>query len=239
MRRNRWQRPVLFMLAVLAQRSAAGAEGRWEGLAQLPGQGVPVVIDLARSGPGWTGSATLPGRGVALAPLRTLEVGADGRVRASLAPGGGSAPGADVVVTLQRSANGRALDGQWQQGGHSAPLRLSRSGPAQQGQPQPEVPLAAALTGTWRGRYDIGLGPREVTLRITPGSAAMTIVGRRTYELVFDERRQVGGLATLHAREPDITVELPWASAASGQIDASWLQGPFGSPLKLEKEGRP
>jgi len=115
-------------LAALALPLAQAAEGRWEGTARVPGLVVPVVIDLAREGAAWAGTATLPGRGVAGAPLRALEVGADGTVRATLAPGAGGAAGGEASVELRRSADGRSLDGHWRQGGHVAPLALARTG---------------------------------------------------------------------------------------------------------------
>lgn len=230
---------LVLALGLLALPPAQAAEGRWEGVARLPGQAVPVVIDLAREAAAWVGAATLPGRGVAAAALRGLEVGADGSLRATLAPGAGAGPGGEVTVELQRSADGRSLDGLWRQGGHVAPLALRRTGPAQRATSPAASALAPALAGTWRGRYDIGLGPREVTLRITPPGATMTIVGRRTTELSFDEVRQVGALLMLRSTAFDIAIEAPWAAAAQGRLPAVWTQGPFEADLLLRREGAP
>jgi hypothetical protein len=232
-------RSKMLALGALALPLAQAAEGRWEGAAQVPGLVVPVVIDLARDGVEWVGAATLPGRGVAAVPLRALEVGADGSVRATLAPGAGGAPGGEVRVALRRSADGRALDGQWRQGGHGAPLSLRRTGSAQRAAALAADPLAPALAGTWRGQYDIGFGKRDVTLRIAPPGATMTIVGRRTTELTFDDVRQVGGLLMLRSSEMDVTLEAPWSTAAQGLLAATWIQGPFESALPLQREGQP
>jgi hypothetical protein len=219
---------VAFVLAG-ALAGAQAAEGRWEGVARLPGGPAPVVIDLAPQGDGWAGAVTLPGRGVSGTRLRTVERAADGGLRATLPDG--------TTFELRPGGDGCSLEGQLRQGGHSAALALTRSGAAQLGAPAPTAPLAPSLAGTWRGRYDIGFGPREVTLRIAPPArASMTIVGRRTVEVSFDEVRQFGALIMLRAHEADITIEAPWAEAAQGQLVAVWLQGPFESALRLQRE---
>jgi hypothetical protein len=230
---------LLLAAGALALPLAQAAEGRWEGTARLPGLAVPVVIDLARDGTTWVGSATLPGRAVAGAPLRALVVAADGSVRATLAPGAGGAPGGEAQIELQRGAQSGTLDGQWRQGGHSAPLVLRRIGAAQRAIEPAAAALAPALAGTWRASYDIGFGKRDVTLRIVPPRATMTIAGRRTTELSFDEVRQVGGLLMLRSSEFDIAIEAPWATAAQGLMQAVWMQGPFEAALPLRREATP
>jgi hypothetical protein len=217
------------LVLACALASAQAAEGRWEGVARLPGGPAPVVIDLAPQGAGWAGAVTLPGRGVSGTRLRTIERAADGALRATLPEG--------TTFELRLGGDGRSLEGQFRQGGHSAALLLTRSGAAQLGALPPTVALAPSLAGTWRGRYDIGFGLREVTLRIAPpASASMSIVGRRTVEVSFDEVRQVGALVMLRAHEADITIEAPWAEAAQGMLTAVWLQGPFESALRLQRE---
>lgn len=226
-------------LGLLALLPAQAIEGRWEGAARVPGLAVPVVIDLAREGATWVGTVTLPGRNVAAAPLRSLALGGDGRLRATLGGGGESTAGGEVSFELQRSADGRTIAGQWRQGGHDAQLILTRTGIAQRAAVPAGSPLAPALAGIWRGRYDIGFGQREVTLHIEPPGATMTIVGRRTTEVSFDEVRQIGGLLMLRASELDITLEAPWATAARGTLAATWFQGPFEAVMSLRREGTP
>jgi len=164
-----------------------------------------------------------------------VSVSAAGAVKATVRLGAADEAG----IELQRSADGRRLEGRWLQAGHSAPLVLVRSGAAQIEPPRAAVPLAPALAGVWRGRFDIGFGPREVTLRIAPPGAAMTIVGRRTTEVTFDEVLQRGAFLWLRANELDIAIEAPWASAAQGTLAATWLQGPFEAALTLRREAAP
>jgi hypothetical protein len=225
---------ISLRLGVLVALALAGtsraAEGRWEGVVELPRLAVPLVVDLARAGPGWVGSATVVGRGAGAQRLRSLEVGADGRIEGALAAGG-------MGFELRPGADGRRLEGVWRQGGHSAPLVLLRTGAAQVAVVPAGVPLAPALAGVWRGRYDIGFGPRDVTLRIAPPGATATVVGRRTTELTFDEVLQHGAFVRLRASEADIAIEAPWAGAAQGLMAATWQQGPFEATLTLRREG--
>lgn len=229
------RRPLLLAGAALlgpalAQPEAALA-GRWEGEAELPGLNVPVVLDLApRAGGGWVGAATLPGRGPRGVALTALEREGTG-LRARL-PGG-----AGIAFELVLAADGAQLAGRFLQGGHAAPLRLRRTGAPQLDPPPPVTPWPAALNGVWRGRYDIGFGPREVTLRLAAAGSAMTIVGRRRTELAFDEQRVHGAFLLLRAAEFDIAIEAPLPVA--GRLEAQFRQGPFEAPLPLQREAAP
>lgn len=224
------RRGAVLALLGLALPAAQAAEGRWEGVLEGPGLAVPLVLDLARDGVGWTGSAIVVGRGAGAQRLRSVEVGADGRVNAALVAGG-------IAFELRPAADARRLEGVWRQGGHSAPLALVRSGAAQVAAMPLGVPLAPALAGVWRGRYDIGFGARELTLRIVPPGATATIVGRRTTEVTFDEVLQHGAFVRLRSSEFDIAIEAPWAGAAQGLLAATWQQGPFEAPVTLRREG--
>jgi hypothetical protein len=225
---------AVLALAICAAASPGtqAADGRWEGLLHVPGAAAPVVLDLERRGAAWAGSAVLPGRGAPAARLRALTIDAAGVVRATLP----LAQGGELQLELRPSADGRQLQGQGRQGGHRAALQLRRTGPPQVVHQPSGVPLAPALAGVWRGRYDIGFGPREVTLRITPPAATMTIVGRRTTEVSFDEVLQLGSLLRLRSSEFDITIEAPWADAAHDSLSAGWQQGPFEATLVLRRE---
>jgi hypothetical protein len=209
-------------------------EGRWEGVAELPGQSVPVVVDLAPRGGAWVGAATLPGRGVSGAPLTALQVQGP-TLRATIAGPPGMTEDGAIGLVLQMAPDNTVVSGQLQQAGHSAVLTLRRSGAAQLPAAPPASPWPPALDGTWRGHYDIGFGPREVTLRMGAAAAAMTVVGRRTTEVAFDEVRVLGAYLILRAAATDITIEAPAASARSGRLDATLRQGPFASRLPLQR----
>ena len=223
----------LWLLAMACGPAWALAEGRWEGRADVPGQSVPVVLDLLPQGAGWAGWITLPGRGRVAASLGGLQV-RSGQMTAELALGAGAPPELAARLELQTSADG--LSGRWLQAGHAAPLQLRRTGAAQVARPPPVVAWPATLDGTWRGRYDIGFGPREVTLRLRQQTATMTVVGRRTTEVSFDGVRVLGAFLQLRAEAFDMRIEAPAAGAAQGQLAASFWQGPFETTLQLTRE---
>jgi hypothetical protein len=212
---------------------AAPLEGRWEGRAQVPGAPLAVVLDLA----GDSGSVTLPGRGVSGAPLRELRI-AGNAVSASLAAAIASfgAPGPAAAVELVLAADGR-LSGSFRQGGWSAPLALVRTGAAQVTPAPASTSIATALAGTWKGRYELGGVPREVTLTLVdshPAKASMVIVGQRRTELPIDRVAQGPVFLTLESSEFGFVVE---GRVGDGVIEGTLQQGPIELPLRLTREG--
>ncbi len=206
--------------------------GRWEGLAAIPGTPMPVVLDLDAQ----AGSVTLPGRGVSGAPLRQLVIEGS-TLRASLEtaiPTFGAA-GPPPSLALERRADGR-LGGQLLLGGQAAELTLERTGSAQV-RPEPSSsPVSAALAGTWRGRYELGGYPREVTLKIasgTPGTATLVIVGKRTTEVPIDRVVQGPAYLSVESSAMGLTIEGRYGSET---IDGTLQQGPFELPLVLRRE---
>lgn len=212
------------------------AEGRWEGPAELPGLSVPVVLDLHRAGVDWMGAITLPGRGRGAVRLRGLQV-TNGLLTADVSLGAGAPPELAARIELRHGSDG--LGGRWLQAGHAASVQLRRSGAAQVATPPPTAPWPAALDGTWRGRYDIGFGARDVTLRLHQQTATMTVVGRRSTEVSFEGVRVLGAFLRLHAEAFDIQLEAPVSGAAQGQLNAGFRQGPFETTLLLTREPGP
>lgn len=210
--------------------------GRWEGQAELPGMSVALVLDLRLAGAGWSGQATLPGRGLSGVPLRGLVL-TGSRLEARL---GGPATGQDAAtagIELAPGTEPGTLQGHFVQAGHRAPLTMVRTGEAHWQPAALPAPLDPRLAGTWRGRYDIGFGERQVTLRLLPpSSAAMTVVGRRTTELEFDEAGRFGQLWILRSAAFGITVEAPVLPDSPDELRATLRQGPFESPLQLLRE---
>ena len=218
--------------------AAADAAGRWEGVADVPGHPLRVIVDLDRDADGrWAGSAILPGRGVKGAPLESLVV-ADGKVSFGLA---GAFLGGDTLkprLTLAREPDG-SMAGRFALGGQEAGVRLRRSGPAQVDRPPASSVLGAALAGRWTGRYELGGVAREVTLTLANGpdgrgGGQLVIVGKRTTTLQVDEVTQGREFVTLRAGAADFRIEGRFAPDA-GVIDGAMAQGPFEAPLVLRK----
>jgi hypothetical protein len=217
---------------------AAGlaVDGRWEGLAAVPGQAaVPVVIEFTTIGATPSALLTLPGRSVQRTRLTRFEQRA-GQLRATAAVGEGTAVGDAVGVELRESEGGRRLVGVLRQGGHAAPLTLRRTGDAAPVSAIGGVVLPPSVHGVWRGRYDLGFGAREATLRLAATQASMTIVGRRTSNVTLDEAAQRGALLMLRSNDAGLAIEAPVAGAAQGVLAATLRLGPFETALELRRE---
>ncbi len=237
--------PPLLLAFAGAASAAPEVSGRWEGEAQIPGAPLPIVLDLevSPSGGGWRASLTLPGRRVKGAPLAELSVSDDGRVRADAAAAfGGFESTLPTRLDLQLAADGR-LVGEWQQGGHRAATVLHRSGAAQVDRSPPAtVPLPLSLAGTWRGRYELGGYPRDVTLSFAkpaptlPPFGTLLIVGKRRSELLVE--RVVAGerYLTIEAGA-GIRFEGRW-DPDEGRFEGWMKQGPFEAPLQLRRIDR-
>ncbi len=236
---------MLALAAVMPPQARAddALAGRWQGVADLAGEPMPMVVDLAQaapagsaSAPAWIGSLILPGRGVKGAPLTQLVVSAR-EVRYTLAealPSGGAA----FEVRLQLGADGR-LAGELRQGALATPLQLVRTGAAQVELPVPATALSPGLTGTWVGRYELGGVPRDVTLTLANGNGGLgggelLIVGKRRSQLTIDHVVQGREWVTLTARAASLRIE---GRHGDGTISGRLVQGPFEAPLVLRRAG--
>jgi hypothetical protein len=230
-------RPVwtLTFAALLWQAGhCAALGGRWEGQAQTPGAAVPVLIDIV---PG-AAVLTLPGRSTQRERL-TLSESRGGVLRAAAASDPDVAEADALRLVLRPAERGRVLVGSLHQGGHAAPLRLVRVSDAPALDAIPTMPIPEMAHGVWRGRYDMGFGERAATLRLSAQGNAMTVVGRRTSEIVFDGAVQRGAFLMLTASAAGVSIEAPAAGAAAGVLQATVRQGPFEAALELRREAAP
>lgn len=241
MKRHRLIRIGLQMalaLGTLAAQAAPDPSGRWQGVAAIPGAPQVLVVDIARDAVrGWQGSVILPGRGVKGAPLAGLVVDEQG-LRFDLAAAFNDSADESPGVDLRWLSDGN-LAGVLRQGGLSAPLLLRRSGPAQVDLPQTGTALSAALRGTWRGRYELGGYPREVTLVLANrpdglGGGELLIVGKRTSRLTIDRVVQGSEFVTLESTAAGVRIEGRWRMP-EGSFHGHFVQGPFEAAVELRK----
>lgn len=235
-------RRSLILAALAGSLPARGAgtpgAGRWEGEADLQGEPMPVVLDLARDGAGaWQGSITLPGRRVKGAPLMDLAVDARG-ARFTLASAFLAPTDPPPAMALQWRGTDRA-EGSLTINGLRCRVSLRRRGDAQVDPAPSSTPLADVLLGTWVGRYELGGVERQVTLTLSRdaagrGQAAMVIVGRRRTDVPFARVEQGPRFLALSGNDFGLSVEGPWSAEA---IDAVIAQGPFESALPLRRAG--
>ena len=67
---------LMLILIVAAALPCRGEEisGQWEGTAQIPGNELTVVVDLAQENGVWVGSIIIPGLGLKGVPLTDIKV---------------------------------------------------------------------------------------------------------------------------------------------------------------------
>ena len=239
-RRRRLCAPALATACALAAAHAFAAPdpgGRWEGVADVPGNPLRLVVDLERAPDGrWEGSVILPDRGVKGAPLDGLAVsGCDVRfgLAAAFAGGGGAQP----HVALACQADG-SLAGSFELAGLGTRVSLRRSGAAQVDRPPANSVIGVALAGRWTGRYELGGFPREVTLTLanragSGGGGQLVIVGKRTTTLEVDQVIQGREFVTLRASAANYRIEGRFA--ADGTIEGAVMQGPFEAAIVLRR----
>ncbi len=228
----RGRAPLALALALATGAALAQPmHGRWEGLAQVPGQPTPVALDLIEGSAVPKALLTLPGRSAAVVlPAVTLR---DGWLEARA----DAEPAANALgLRLRLPAVDGQLTGELLQGGHRAAVQLLRTGAPQPAPAPPGQALAAELHGVWRGRYDLGFGPREATLKLSATEATMRVVGPRSFDAPFDEAVQVGAFMRLRSSATGLALDAPSAGAAQGQLQARVRLGPFEAALALTRE---
>ena len=218
--------------------AAENAAGRWEGNAQIPGQELRLVVDLADDGgKGWTGSIIVPGFGIKGAEL--VDQHARGGDFAFVIKGAlGNERAGQAQLKAHVTADGH-LAGDFVQGGNTAPFVLSKTGPPQVELPARSTPVAKEVEGEWKGDYEMMGYTRHATMKFasrgTEGAALeFTIVGKKVNNVPVSLVRQEGDFVTVKSEEFGITFEGHFSKEA-GEIKGTLSQGPMEAPLVLRK----
>jgi hypothetical protein len=228
---------ILLAGATLCQ-AAENAAGRWEGVAQIPGNELRLVVDLSdEGGKGWIGSIVVPGFGVKGAELADLHVRGgdlDFAIKGAL----GNEPSGRAELKAHLTADGH-LAGDFKQGGNSAPFVLTKTGPAQIDLPLRSTAVAKELEGEWKGDYEMMGYARHATMKFanrgTEGAALeFTIVGKKVNNVPVSLVTQDGDFVTVKSDEFGITFEGRF-SKESGELKGTLSQGPMEAPLVLRK----
>ncbi len=229
---------ALFFALLLVGRAAEIPAARWEGTAQIPGRDLQLVVDLAKDSTGaWIGSIIIPSLGLKGAPLTELVVkGAETSFTIKDALGGPQVGPAKLKARLL--PNGK-LSGEFLQAGNSAPFVLEKSGPAQVELPKSSTAVGPDFVGEWKGEYEMGGYPRQVTLKLAnkPGGPAVpdfVIVGKKVNNVPVDLLLESGGFLSLESKVFGITFEGRLQKEA-GEIRGSLTQGPYEASLVLHR----
>jgi hypothetical protein len=137
---------------------------------------------------------------------------------------------------------GDAMRGEMQQGGNAAAVALSRHGPAQVDTGPRSTAVARVLEDQWRGEFDLGGYPRQVTITLAnhPSAAAtatFVIVGKRVNDLPVDLVVDEGSVVRIESRANRVVFEgrlVEGGDALSGTIEL----GSFELPLVLRRSDR-
>lgn len=227
----------LVLLPTLA--TAATPAGRWQGIVDIPGRPLALVVDIAQDGDGrWIGSVIVPALGVKGAPLANVTRVEDGvafdlgRLLASPAYG-------PAQFTARLQADG-AMIGEMRQAGNLAPLTLTRTGPAQVEPPVRSTPVAADVAHAWRGDFELTGYPRHVTLTFENhagggATATLIVVGKATTTVPIDLVVQEGANVRIESQAMGIAFE-GRLDDAHAELQGAIEVGPIERPLVLRRE---
>jgi hypothetical protein len=228
---------ILFASVALCQAAETGA-GRWEGIAQIPGHELRLIVDLSdEGGKGWAGSIIIPGFGIKGAELVDLHVaGGDFAFAIKGALGNQHAGRAEIKAHLTTDGH---LAGDFKQGGNSAAFVLAKTGPAQVELPPQSTAVAKELEGEWKGDYEMMGYARHATMKFTNRDAEgaaleFTIVGKKVNNVPASLVTQDEDFLTVKSEEFGITFEGRFDKAA-GEIKGTLSQGSLEAPLVLRR----
>lgn len=228
---------ILLAGAALCQ-AAETAAGRWEGVAQIPGHELRLIVDLSdEGGKGWIGSIIVPGFGVKGAPLIDLHVrGGDMDFAIKGALGNQRVGRAELQAHLTSDGH---LAGDFKQGGNSAPFVLSKTGTAQVELPPQNTAVAKEIEGEWKGDYEMMGYPRHATMKFSNRGAEgaaleFTIVGKKVNNVPVSLVTQDEDFVTVKSDEFGITFEGRFNKAA-GELKGTISQGALEAPLTLRR----
>ena len=217
--------------------AAPAPEGRWEGIVQIPGRALRVVVDLQpASGGAWAGSIILPGLGIKGDALTAIAIkGSDIGFAAAHALGSSTQKPPSCEAHLEGAD---AMTGRMRQGGNEATFRLARTGPAQVEAPVRSTPVGRAFVGEWIGEFELGGYPRRVTITIANRADAATaeflIVGKQRNVLPVELVVQDGTFVRIESPATQINFEGRLAESGD-ELRGVVELGPMELPLALRR----
>jgi hypothetical protein len=209
--------------------------GHWSGSMDTPAGAMVLEVDLDKAADGWIGSISIPAQGANGFPLDAITFNAGkGSFKLKGAPGG-----AGFTGTL--SADGKKLEGTFNQGTASLPLTLARTGEAKVAQPKASPAVAAEFVGTWEGTIQQGPGLR-LLLKISNGKA-----GAEAVITSLDQGNVQIPVSAVLQQGTKLTLEVTMVSGGySGEINkegtelkGTWTQGGMSTELVLKKASKP
>jgi hypothetical protein len=220
--------------ASMAPESPSPIFGRWEGTVQIPGRPFTLVIDLSSDQTGkWAGSVIVPGFNVKGAPLADLAVAVKDTDIAFVIRG----------VLGNPSVKGRLVDGaiqgEFAEGGNSAPVLLHRIGDAQVDLPPKSTPVRHELEGLWTGSLVYASHEFRVKLTLKNGGngagATLVLTREKDFPLTIGLVQEDGSTLTIQTEDGQESVDAKF-DTAKGEIRGAMQIGGAEVPLLLHKE---
>jgi hypothetical protein len=219
---------------------ATELEGRWEGIVRVPERPLRLIVDLSRDSAGaWSGSIVVPGLGIKGAPLSNIAADrAQLRFESRQALAEQTYGAATFEAKL--AADG-TLAKEMQQGGNHATFTLRRTGSAQVDAPPRSTPVAGAIEDEWRGEFELGGYPRQVTLAFVNrpeggATARFVIVGKQKNDLPVDLVVQDGEIVRVESAATRIAFE-GRLTEQGAEIAGTLELGALELPLVLRRAG--
>jgi hypothetical protein len=207
-------------------------------LAQVPGRELKLIVDLSEeSGKGWIGSIIIPGLAIKGAPLIERKAGGPELVfEIKGALGNEKAGLAEIQAHLTTE---RRLEGNFKQGGNSAPFVLEKTGPPQVELSPRNTAVSKELEGEWKGEYELMGYARHVTMKFTnrgPEGAGLEfiVVGKKTNNVPVSLVSQEGDFLSIKSDEFGMTYEGRFRKETR-EINGTLTQGPFEVPLVMRR----
>jgi len=204
------------------------AAGRWEGIIDLTGRQVPVVLDLDRDRDGhWIGSAIFPGLDVKGTPLADLVI-QDGRLSCTVkgALGGPKLDG--------RLATDGGLEGSFELAGNSAPFSARKSGAPQVDPPRQSTAVRPDFIGEWQGELKLPDHAIQVKLSLAnrdgKAAAALTVSGSPNPDVAVDLVTQDSDTLSLEMNAASATYDgvlRPGVNEIDGTVQLSGAEFPL------------
>jgi hypothetical protein len=132
--------------------------GRWEASARIPGDELPLIIDIAQENGAWVGSIIIPGldfKGVPLTEIAVKPPDISFTVKGTLG----------IQLKLRLDTNNK-MTGNFERAGNRAATTLQKSGPPQVERPPRNTPVAKEIEGEWKGDYEMLGYTRHVSLSL-------------------------------------------------------------------------
>lgn len=224
----------LALSAALPQSKPAGS-GHWEGTLQVPDREMKVAFDLAQNEKGdWIGTFAVPEQNMRDFPLAKIVV--KGTSVAFELPG---IPG-DPSFQGDLSPDGKAIKGDFAQGGGSFPLQVKWVSEASVKLPAKSTPISKELEGAWEGVLATPDG-QKLRLRVTLANGADGASG--TF-ISLDQSGNEVPLTTITQKASQITLELKMAGITytgelkGEEISGTFTQGPGSLPLTFKRAAK-